>query len=58
LSELSEEFAIPIILVDIGDCSYAEVAEIISCPIGTVRSRLFRGRNILANKLRNYVRND
>ena len=58
LSELSEEFATAIILVDIGECSYAEVAEIISCPIGTVRSRLFRGRSILANKLRNYVRND
>src|SRR6266545_1806469 len=57
LSELSEDFATPIILVDIGECSYAEVAEIISCPIGTVRSRLFRGRSILADKLRDYVRN-
>lgn len=58
LDSLSEEFAAPIVLVDIGGFSYAEVAEIISCPIGTVRSRLFRGRNSLASKLREYVRHE
>ena len=56
LDELSEESATPIVLVDIGGFSYAEVAEIISCPIGTVRSRLFRARAVLAGKLREYVR--
>ena len=55
LKDLSEEYATTIILVDIGECSYAEVAEIISCPIGTVRSRLFRARSMLAGKLREYV---
>ena len=58
LKDLSEEYATTIILVDIGECSYAEVAEIISCPIGTVRSRLFRARSMLSGKLREYVRND
>ena len=56
LNSLSEEYRSPIVLVDIGGFSYAEVAEILSCPIGTVRSRLFRARSILANKLRSYVR--
>jgi RNA polymerase sigma-70 factor (ECF subfamily) len=58
LDSLSEEFATPIVLVDVGGLSYAEVAEIISCPIGTVRSRLFRARAILAGKLRDYVRHE
>jgi RNA polymerase sigma-70 factor (ECF subfamily) len=58
LDSLSEEFATPIVLVDIGGFSYAEVAEITSCPIGTVRSRLFRARAVLAGKLREYVRHE
>ncbi len=55
LDSLAEESATPIVLVDIGGFSYAEVAEIVSCPIGTVRSRLFRARAVLAGKLRDYV---
>lgn len=58
LSALPEEFRTPVVLVDIGDFSYAEVAEILSCPVGTVRSRLFRARAILAGKLRTYVRQE
>lgn len=58
LSALAEEFRTPVVLVDIGGFSYAEVAEILSCPVGTVRSRLFRARAILAGKLRTYVRKE
>lgn len=58
LSALREEFRIPVVLVDIGGFSYAEVGEILSCPVGTVRSRLFRARAILAGKLRTYVRQE
>lgn len=58
LNSLAEEFRTPIVLVDIGGFSYAEVAEILSCPIGTVRSRLFRARSILAGKLRFYVQKE
>lgn len=58
LNGLSEEFRTSIVLVDIGGFSYAEVAEILLCPIGTVRSRLFRARSILAGKLRAYVRKE
>jgi len=58
LDSLSEEFRTPIVLVDIGGFSYAEAAEILSCPVGTVRSRLFRARSILAGKLRSYVQKE
>lgn len=58
LNSLQEEFRSPVVLVDIGGFTYAEVAEILSCPIGTVRSRLFRARSILASKLRSYVRQE
>lgn len=58
LEGLSEEFATPVVLVDMGELSYAEVAEILGCPIGTVRSRLFRARSALANKLRKYVQQE
>ena len=58
LDSLTEEFRAPVVLVDIGGFSYAEVANILSCPIGTVRSRLFRARGILINKLRSYVRQE
>lgn len=55
LREIPEEFRAPIVLVDMGDFSYAETAEILSCPIGTVRSRLSRGRRLLQKQLSGYV---
>ena len=55
LKTLPEEFRVPIILVDMGDFSYAEAAEILSCPLGTIRSRLFRGRRLLHGELKEYV---
>lgn len=55
LKKIPEEFRTPILLVDMGDFSYAEAAEILSCPVGTVRSRLSRGRRLLANHLKGYI---
>ena len=55
LKQIPEEFRMPIILVDMGDFSYAEAAEALSCPLGTVRSRLSRGRKLLHQELKNYV---
>lgn len=55
LKQVPEEFRVPIILVDLGDFSYAEAAEVISCPVGTVRSRLSRGRRLLYRYLKEYV---
>ncbi|MDH3446194.1 MAG: sigma-70 family RNA polymerase sigma factor, partial [Deltaproteobacteria bacterium] len=55
LQMIPEEFRGPIVLVDMGDLSYAEAAEILSCPIGTVRSRLSRGRRLLQRHLSGYL---
>lgn len=55
LKNLPEEFRAPIVLVDMGDFSYAEAAEILACPIGTVRSRLSRGRRLLQRSLSGYL---
>ena len=55
LWRLPEDFRVPVILVDMGDFSYAEAAEIMSCPLGTIRSRISRGRQLLHNYLERYV---
>ena len=55
LGRIPEEFRAPIVLVDMGDFSYQEAAEILSCPIGTIRSRLSRGRRLMQQYLRDSV---
>ncbi len=47
LQELPEKFRIPIVLKDIDGLSYEEMAEIMQCEVGTVKSRLSRGRAML-----------
>jgi RNA polymerase sigma-70 factor (ECF subfamily) len=56
LKRIPEEFRAPIVLIDMGDLSYAQAAQALSCPIGTVRSRLSRGRKLLEKQLRGYVK--
>ena len=56
MDTLSEEFRLAIILSDLEGFSYKEIAEIINRPIGTVMSRLHRGRKLLRNKLYEYAR--
>lgn len=46
-----------ILLCDIEGFSYEEIAKIIDVPVGTVRSRLHRSRNMLKKKLQNYAQN-
>jgi RNA polymerase sigma-70 factor (ECF subfamily) len=55
LKELPEEFRTAIILVDIEELSYEEAAKVMECPVGTVRSRLSRGRRLLQVSLRGYA---
>lgn len=52
---LPEQFRLVVILADLEDFSYKEIAEIIDAPIGTVMSRLFRGRKLLQKALMEYV---
>lgn len=49
--ELPEEFREAVVLCELQDMSYEEAAAIIGCPIGTIRSRLHRGRALLLAKL-------
>jgi RNA polymerase sigma-70 factor, ECF subfamily len=58
LERIPDEFRAPIVLVDMGDFSYQEAAEILACPIGTVRSRLSRGRRLLEKLLSDYLITD
>jgi len=51
LDDLAEPFRSAVILVDVQDLSYESAAEVMGVPIGTVRSRLFRGRRLLQEKL-------
>lgn len=51
LSQISDEFRMAVLLCDAEGLSYAEAAEAMDCPLGTVRSRLARGRSLLAVKL-------
>jgi RNA polymerase sigma-70 factor (ECF subfamily) len=51
LSAVPHDFRDVIVLVDIGDFSYADAAQILEIPIGTVMSRLHRGRRILKREL-------
>ncbi len=55
LRELSEEYRTAIVLVDIEELSYEEAAKVMECAIGTVRSRVSRGRRMLQVALRNYA---
>jgi len=56
LQSLPEDFRTVVILADIEGLSYEEIAEFLNCPIGTVRSRLHRGRKILQTQLYEYAR--
>lgn len=54
IAALREEFR-TVVLLDLEDFTYEEIAAILDIPIGTVRSRLHRARNVLAEKLRDYA---
>lgn len=55
LDALPVHFRLPVILCDVQDLSYKEIAEALECPVGTVMSRLHRGRRLLAKELRGYA---
>ena len=51
LAQLPDEFRIPVVLRDLADLDYGEIAETLSIPVGTVKSRIARGRAQLARLL-------
>ena len=56
LQRLPEEYRSVVLLADVEDFTMTEVADIMGCPVGTVKSRLFRARAILQDLLRDYIR--
>jgi len=51
LEELPEAFRLPVLLADVEEFSYKEIAEMLDIPIGTVMSRLHRGRKAMHKRL-------
>lgn len=56
LTQLPDQFREAIILVDVQDQSYEAAAEVVGVPVGTIRSRLFRGRRLLQEALIDHAR--
>lgn len=55
LAAIPETFRSVVVLVDLEDQSYEDAAEVLGVPVGTVRSRLFRGRKLLQERLMSYA---
>lgn len=55
LAELSLPFREVVVLVDLGDLSYQEAADVLEIPVGTVMSRLHRGRRVLKRALADHA---
>ncbi|MCP5006859.1 MAG: sigma-70 family RNA polymerase sigma factor, partial [Planctomycetes bacterium] len=56
LEAIPDDFRIVILLSTIEGFSYKEISEIINCPVGTVMSRIYRGRKMLKEKLAGYAK--
>ena len=52
VKKLPDELSTAVILREMDGLSYEEIAEVMNCPIGTVRSRIFRAREAIAQELR------
>jgi len=57
INSLPIDFRTVVLLCDVEGFTYEEISKIIDVPIGTVRSRLFRARNMLKEKLKRYAEN-
>ncbi len=55
IDKLPEEYRIVLLLADVEGLSYKEISEVIAHPLGTVMSRLHRGRKMLQRSLRRYA---
>lgn len=58
LENLPEDLRTAVTLREFDGLSYEEIAEVMDCPVGTVRSRIFRAREAIDNEIRQWVVND
>ncbi len=56
LESLPDEYRMVVLLADLEDFAYKEIAKIVGCPVGTVMSRLFRGRRLLRKSLAEFAK--
>ncbi len=56
VESLPEDFRLAVIMADLKNKSYKEIAEAMDCPLGTVMSRLYRGRKLLRQRLYDYAK--
>src|SRR6056297_2563934 len=56
LDQIPEDFRTVVLLCDVEDFTYEEIANMLDVPIGTIRSRLHRGRNLLKAQLMEYAK--
>jgi RNA polymerase sigma-70 factor (ECF subfamily) len=56
VESLPEDFRTAVVMADLEDRSYKEIADILDCPLGTVMSRLHRGRKLLRKQLADYAK--
>ncbi|MFA6240252.1 MAG: sigma-70 family RNA polymerase sigma factor [Candidatus Hydrogenedentales bacterium] len=56
VESLPDDFRQAVIMADLEDMSYKEIAEKMDCPLGTVMSRLYRGRKLLREQLLDYAK--
>lgn len=55
IDELPDDFRDVLVLSDLGDLKYGEIAEVLDIPVGTAKSRLFRARRLLQERLREFA---
>jgi len=58
LATLPDDFRAAVVLRDVADLDYAEIADVLDVPVGTVKSRIARGRRMMADELRLDERRD
>ncbi|MCC6697840.1 MAG: sigma-70 family RNA polymerase sigma factor [Candidatus Hydrogenedentes bacterium] len=56
VESLPDDFRQAVIMADLEDMSYKEIADKMGCPLGTVMSRLYRGRKLLRERLYDYAK--
>jgi len=56
IDALPKDFRVTVIMADLQDKSYKEIADAVGCPLGTVMSRLYRGRKLLRERLYGYAK--